>query len=85
MSVQSELLREVETFLARRTGMSETTFGRLAVNDGKFVGRLRAGRNMTLATIERVKAYIKAERATAPAGRKRKAPAPPAPVAEAAE
>jgi hypothetical protein len=39
-------------------GMAETTFGRVAVNDGKFVGRLRAGKQITLATLERVEAYL---------------------------
>ena len=58
MTVQSELLAEIEAFLAEREGMAETTFGRLAVNDGKLVRRLRDGANMTLATIDRVKAFI---------------------------
>lgn len=58
MTVQSELLAEIEAFLAEREGMAETTFGRLAVNDGKLVRRLRDGANMTLATICRVKAFI---------------------------
>ena len=38
--------------------MAETTFGRLAVNDGKFVARLRAQGNITFATAERVRAFI---------------------------
>ena len=58
MTVQIELLAEIEAFLAERDGMAETTFGRLAVNDGKLVRRLRDGANMTLATIYRVKAFI---------------------------
>jgi hypothetical protein len=59
MSVQAELLTEIESFLAERGGMAETTFGRLAVNDGKFVGRLRKGCNMTLATIDRTRRFMK--------------------------
>jgi hypothetical protein len=59
MSVQAELLREIEAFLAQRGDMAETTFGRLAVNDGKLVGRLRSGRNMTLATIERTRRFLR--------------------------
>jgi hypothetical protein len=54
---QADLLAEIEAFLRQRP-MAESTFGRLAVNDGKFMGRLRAGDNMTLATIARVRRYI---------------------------
>ncbi len=57
METQQQLLIRIEAFLSTRT-MAETTFGRLAVNDGKFVGRLRAGSNMTLATIAKAEAYL---------------------------
>jgi hypothetical protein len=57
MSIQSELLAEIESFLSG-CDMKETTFGRLAVNDGKFVGRLRAGKNIGIGTVERVRGYI---------------------------
>lgn len=63
MDTQAQLLSEIEAFLSTRK-MAETTFGRMAVNDGKFVARLRAGANMTLATIERARAHIEAKRAT---------------------
>lgn len=59
MSTQDELLAEIEGFLRTRS-IAETTFGRLAVNDGKFVGRLRAGANMTLATVSRVREFMRA-------------------------
>ena len=36
------LLREIADY-CRAAGMAESTFGRLAVNDGKFVNRLRFG------------------------------------------
>jgi hypothetical protein len=62
MTQQAQLLAEIEAFLATRK-MAETTFGRMAVNDGKFVGRLRTGANLTVATIERVRAFIAANRA----------------------
>ena len=55
---QGALLNEIEAFLRGRL-VAETTFGRLAVNDGKFVPRLRAGANMTLATIERVRRFMR--------------------------
>jgi len=57
METQAQLLSEIEAFLSTRK-MAETTFGRMAVNDGKFVSRLRSGANMTLATIDRVRTYI---------------------------
>lgn len=56
------MLTEVEAFLAHRGNMAETTFGRLAVNDGKFVRRLRDGCNMTLATIQRTRQFISDQR-----------------------
>ena len=34
------------------------TFGRLAVNDGKLVGRLRLGGRVTTGTVDRVRAFI---------------------------
>lgn len=58
MTVQTDLLLQVEAFLAAHKGMSETTFGKLAVNDGKFVRRLRDRSNMTLATIDRVLKFM---------------------------
>ena len=57
MKIQTALLAEIEAFLAER-GMAESTFGRLAVNDGKLVRRLRAGSNMTLTTVEKVRGFI---------------------------
>ena len=60
MSTISDLLADIDAFL-REKEMAETTFGRHAVNDGKFVGRLRAGAGVTIATLERVRAYLAAE------------------------
>jgi hypothetical protein len=56
MNAQS-LLRQVSDF-CRQTGMAESTFGRHAVNDGKFVSRLRMGGRITLETVERVNNFI---------------------------
>lgn len=61
MSTVQTLLDEIDAFL-RGAKMAETTFGRHAVNDGKFVGRLRDGAGVTVATVDRVRAYIVAER-----------------------
>lgn len=58
MDPQVQLLSEVEAFLLTHP-MADTTFGLRAVNDGKFMGRLRAGENMTLATLKRVQRYIR--------------------------
>lgn len=60
-----ELLREIEEF-SRKRRISETTFGLLSVNDGKFVGRLRSGKNMTLLTISKVREFIRAQLSDAP-------------------
>lgn len=51
------LLRQV-TGYCRRVGLAETTFGRLAVNDGKFVSRLRSGGKTTAETVARIHAFI---------------------------
>lgn len=64
MDTQKQLLAEIECFLKDRK-MTETRFGLLAVNDGKFVGRLRAGSNMMLATIDKVRGYLAREKVEA--------------------
>jgi SAM-dependent methyltransferase len=51
------LLKEIEAY-CQHTGIAESTFGRHAINDGKLCSRLRAGKNVTLATAERVRTYI---------------------------
>ena len=52
--------REVERFL-RRTGMPATKFGRLAVNDPRFVLDLRNGREPRSSTVVRVIDFIVAQ------------------------
>jgi hypothetical protein len=51
------LLASIAEF-CRRKSMAESTFGRLAVNDGKFVSRLRDGARITPETLERVTAFM---------------------------
>ncbi|HEY7240809.1 MAG TPA: hypothetical protein VH600_16660 [Burkholderiales bacterium] len=51
------LLGSISDF-CRRTGMAESTFGRRAVNDGKFVSRLRDGARVTPETLSRVNQFI---------------------------
>jgi hypothetical protein len=53
------LLREITDY-CRRKAVAESTFGRHAVNDGKFVNRLREGGRITTATFERVRSFIAA-------------------------
>ncbi|QDZ06554.1 hypothetical protein FPZ24_02930 [Sphingomonas panacisoli] len=52
--------QEVEKFL-RRTGMPATKFGRLAVNDPRFVLDLRMGREPRSHTAARVIRFIAAQ------------------------
>ena len=54
------LLRDIAEF-CRRARMAESTFGRLAVNDGKLVSRLRLGGRVTTDTVDRVRAFIARE------------------------
>ncbi|HLK71316.1 MAG TPA: hypothetical protein VKT19_05130, partial [Steroidobacteraceae bacterium] len=54
------LLEDISAF-CRRHGFAESTFGRRAVNDGKFVSRLRFGGHVTTHTVERVRAFMSRE------------------------
>ena len=60
------LLDSISEF-CRRAGMAESTFGRHAVNDGKFVSRLRDGARITPETLERVSAFLTTQGVAAPA------------------
>jgi hypothetical protein len=53
----NQILQEIDSFIAS-TGMAETTFGRLSVNDGKFVGRLREGKRCWPETEQKVRDFI---------------------------
>ena len=57
------LLLDIEAY-CRRCAIAESTFGRRAVNDGKFVARLRGGKGMTMATLERVQNFMGVEPAS---------------------
>lgn len=52
------IIAEIEDY-CRRGGLAETTFGRQAVNDGKFVSRIRNGGGVTTRTVARVRAYMR--------------------------
>jgi hypothetical protein len=51
------ILEEIGNY-CRNAGVSESTFGRLAINDGKLVARLRDGGQITTATLEKLRAYM---------------------------
>jgi hypothetical protein len=59
------LLDSISEF-CRRARMAESTFGRRAVNDGKFVSRLRNGARITPETLERVSAFLHSKDVEAP-------------------
>ncbi|PKR88399.1 hypothetical protein CXZ10_15390 [Pleomorphomonas diazotrophica] len=74
MNPITALLSRIECYCAAR-GISESTFGRYVVNDGKFVARIRSGGSMTLKTLERVEAVVGP--APDPGGRPPRPPGPP--------
>lgn len=51
--VRTILLQRVDRFL-ERTGTSASAFGKLVVNDDRFVKRIRDGGNFTIETYQRV-------------------------------
>src|SRR5712671_4654311 len=51
------LLHDIAQY-CHRARIAESTFGRLAVNDGKLVGRLRLGGRVTTETVDRVRGFI---------------------------
>jgi hypothetical protein len=57
MNPITPLLLRIERHCAAR-GITQSTFGRYVVNDGKFVARLKAGGSMTLKTFERVESAL---------------------------
>src|SRR5487761_1829309 len=69
------LLHEISGY-CRRVGMAESTFGRLAVNDGKLVSRLRFGGRVTVETVERVRDFMVRHKPDAARVRAAAAPAP---------
>ncbi|MCM8732272.1 hypothetical protein ACFO8O_15015 [Hephaestia sp. GCM10023244] len=60
MSETQALLAQID-HACRRLKMAQSTFGRLAVNDGKLVQRLQQGGRVTMQTMERVHRFIEAQ------------------------
>jgi hypothetical protein len=54
---KTALVERIEIYAAARD-MSATTFGRKAVNDGKLVERLRAGKTITLDTLNKIERFM---------------------------
>lgn len=61
MSTRSELLQEIHVFVSE-TGIPEGRLGRLSINDPGLVSRLRRGGGLTIANLDRVRAFMRAER-----------------------
>ena len=55
----TELVRKIEAY-CRTHEIAETTFGRMAVNDGKLIARLRDGASITLATADKIEKALAA-------------------------
>ena len=68
--MESEALLQEISGYCRRVGMAESTFGRLAVNDGKLVSRLRFGGRVRGKTVERVRSFMTRQADTDPANRR---------------
>src|SRR6266498_1672425 len=62
-----QILGEIRDF-CRQTQTAESTFGRLVVNDGKLVSRLRDGARITTGTLDKVRAYLSEHRPASTAG-----------------
>src|SRR5580693_7148066 len=78
-----ELLQQISDF-CRHAGLAESTFGRRAVNDGKLANRLRNGGRITTETVDRIMAFMSANRDAAAGLRSVVAFPGPRPVAAAA-
>ena len=68
-----QILGEIREF-CRETQTAESTFGRLVVNDGKLVSRLRDGARITTGTLDKVRAYLSEHRPASAAARSEPSP-----------
>lgn len=60
-----QLLGEIRDY-CRDTKTAESTFGRVVVNDGKLVPRLRDGARITTGTLDKVRAFLSEHRSGIP-------------------
>lgn len=56
-SIARDLLSEIEAFRADH-GMAETTLGMRAVGDPNLVRQIKAGRDLRMSTIQKVRDFI---------------------------
>ncbi len=56
-----KILTEIDAFLAE-VGMSDSTFGRLAVGNWRAVKRLRQGLDVRVSTLDKLRAFMAEER-----------------------
>jgi aspartate carbamoyltransferase catalytic subunit len=63
-----DLLAQIEAF-CRRSGLSETRFGELALHDKPFVSQLRAGRDLRASTAQKLREFMTGFAADVPADR----------------
>src|ERR1700722_13437554 len=61
IGTSDQILGEIRDY-CRATQTAESTFGRLVVNDGKLVSRLRDGARITTGTLDKVRAYLSEHR-----------------------
>src|SRR5258708_15617800 len=71
-----QILGEIRDY-CRATQTAESTFGRLVVNDGKLVSRLRDGAKITTGTLDKVRAYLTEHRTAPPSPNHRRPAAKP--------
>src|SRR5216683_654564 len=64
-TTSNQILGEIRDY-CRATQTAESTFGRLVVNDGKLVSRLRDGAKITTGTLDKVRAYLTEHRTASP-------------------
>src|SRR5665213_4004594 len=69
----AQILGEIREY-CRATQTAESTFGRLVVNDGKLVSRLRDGARITTGTLDKVRAYLAEYRPEPPSARGKPSP-----------
>jgi hypothetical protein len=61
--VQNSIVEEISEY-CRSNGLAESTFGRLAINDGKLMKRLRTGGKVNSDTLARLRAFMGGDAAT---------------------
>mgnify|MGYP000715152582 CR=1 FL=1 len=55
----TSLVADIEVFI-RRQGLTPTDFGRVAIGDPNLYRQLKKGRNPRLETMDRIRAFIRA-------------------------